>query len=62
MEMPGDVKVMCEPGSLMLYTLPEKKQFRPFLTPILYMMRDTALFISRPFRKAKEKADKNSYE
>lgn len=62
MEMPGDVKVKCEPGSLMLYTLPEKKRFRPFLTPILYMMRDAALFISRPFRKAKENADKNRYE
>lgn len=56
MEMPGDVKVKCEPGSLMLYTMPEKKKFRPLLTPIIYMMRDAALLISRPFRKAKEKA------
>lgn len=52
MEMPGQISIECRKGALRLYTKPEKRPFRPIITPLWYALRDSFLFLSRPFRRS----------
>lgn len=50
-DMETPVEVKCCPGVLRLYTAPEKKPFRPILSPIRYLFRDAGLGIKRIFKR-----------
>lgn len=45
------VSIKCTPGALMLFLNPNKKPFKPFITPMEYFFRDMALAISRSLHK-----------
>ena len=39
-QMPDEIRIDCLPGCLRIYTAPEKKPFRPFLTPLHYLLKE----------------------
>ena len=48
-DIESPVSVKCRSGVLKLYTAPEKKPFRPILSPIRLFFRDAGLGIKRLF-------------
>ncbi len=50
-ELPCNLHISCLPGSLKIFITRRKQRFRPIITPLVLLLKDWSIAVSRVFRK-----------
>lgn len=50
-ELPKDLEIKCHPGGLKVFVTAHKPRFKPFITPLILLLKDWEIALTRPFRR-----------